>query len=510
MGYILLCEIVLPQNAYAKKTDNILRFDIYTKFNDLNPAVVNGSGAMFVFPLLFSKLFRASDKIGLKPDIAVSCEYVPKLKLFKIYLRKNAKFHDNSIITAEDVEYSLNTIMAAHAPLIFRDIKKISVISKYCIHITISQDNPQFITCISDVEIIPKPTTKKKKERVRNPIGSGPFKLKKRVDESSLILEAFEDYHFGKPKLDELHYFYEPDKEKSWARLLSGETDVAVEISPKNYEITKKYEHKFMFNKYILYYYSVMLLNTFDPLFSDSNVRRALAYAIDRKYIVEKILKGYGEVSVGPLGVGSPYHNPKNEPLPYDPKQAVSLLSEVGWTLNEKDQLMYKLEKPFIFDLLVFSEYQIEKQVAQCIKLFLNEVGIRVNVRQIPQKELEKRYRKNTAFQAVLTEFNGFYNHTEYMQGLWTPSVNGCARAGCFDDPIVTDVLNKAIRETDFIKRKKMFYQFEKLMTALQPGIFLFQKSAIDVISKRFILKYPFSLNQEGIYQLWEAQIEND
>ncbi len=50
----------------------------------------------------------------------------------------------------------------------------------------------------------------------------------------------------------------------------------------------------------------------------------------------------------------------------------------------------------------------------------------------------------------------------------------------------------------------------EDLFMALQPGTFLFHKTAIDVISKRFGLPHPFSLSHSGIHRLRHARLKRE
>jgi hypothetical protein len=50
---------------------------------------------------------------------------------------------------------------------------------------------------------------------------------------------------------------------------------------------------------------------------------------------------------------------------------------------------------------------------------------------------------------------------------------------------------------------------FDHLIADLQPGSFLFRRISIDVISKRFALKYPFSFDHEGFYRMQYARLKN-
>jgi peptide/nickel transport system substrate-binding protein len=374
-----------------------------------------------------------------------------------------------------------------------------------CIYL--KKDDPYFLGKIWDMAIVCHPD-ERKIDYYHHPIGSGPFKFKSRKGEMQVVLEANEDYYHGRPSLDGIVFHFQQDKEKSWTRLLSGETDIIQEISPKNYEMMQQYEKQFYFDLYTLPWYTILLYNTIDPLFSDPNVRLALSHCIDREYIVTNILKVLARVAVGPMGVESPYRNPELKPVPYDPQNALMLLKKAGWRYDQKGRYLEKQGKKFEFTMLLFRESQIEKKVGQYIRLCLNDLGIRVHLKLVSYKELKRRFIRNTEFQAVLTEFRAVSRSPERLRELWSPRGSKQANAGCFDNPEVTCLINEAFDEKDPQRRKQIFHNIDLLITSLQPGTFLFHKTAIDVMSKRFKLKFPFSLTNDGIYRLRYACLE--
>ena len=133
-------------------------------------------------------------------------------------------------------------------------------------------------------------------------------------------------------------------------------------------------------------------------------VRRALAHAIDREYIVREILQEFGVVASGPMGVRSPFRHPDLKPVPYDPPKAVALLEAAGWSHDPDGRLVFSDGTPFGFTLLVFRESQIEKTVARYMQLCLDEIGIPMQIKLVPFDELTQTYYRNTDFQVVLTE----------------------------------------------------------------------------------------------------------
>lgn len=507
MVFLPSCErLDTPSGKQKQRNENVLRYDVAAPFTSLDPTQVELSGSTIIFPLLYSYLFVPNGKGELEPDLATKWTYDPKTLTWTIYLREDALFHDKAPVTSRDVAYTVDAWLKNIRPYLSALIDHVSLVSDSTVGIHLKKDDPDFPQKIWDFEIGPRPN-ERKLDYYNHPIGSGPFRFKDRKGDKEVVLVANEDYFNGRPSLDKVVFYFQPDKEKAWTRLLSGETDIAQEISPKNFEIMHQYEKKYYFDLYPLHWYTILLYNTTDPLFSDPKVRRALSHAFDRTYIVNNILGGLGKPAVGPMGVDSPFHNPAVKPAAYAPKKGLNLLKEAGWSYGNAGHYLARDGKPFEFTLLVFEESQIEKKVARYVQLCLNDLGIKVHLQSFPFLELKKRYGRNTGFQAVLTEFHGVYGNAEGLTSLWTPGLSKRSEAGSFEHPGVTRLIHEALDETDPVRQKELFYETDALITSLQPGTFLFHKTAIDVISKRFKMPSPFSLTHEGIWRLKRASL---
>ena len=491
----------VPTTMETPGNENILHYDVNAPFDSLDPARFEFSGSNHVFPLLYGFLVVPNCNGKIEADLASKWSYDSKSLTWTIYLRENALFHNKEPVTSKDVRYSFQTVLKKHHPSLLSLVEKISLLSDTALSMVLTRDEPDFLFKTWDMPVVHQ-SNNGKIDYYNHPVGSGPFRFQYRKGGSEVGLVANEDYFRGRPALDGVIFHFQPDKEQTWTRLLSGKTDVGHEISPKNYEITHQYEKRYYFETYHLPHYTILLYNTTDPLFSATSVRMALSLAIDRKYIVEKILKGLGIVAEGPMGVGSPFHNPEVMPIRYEPQQGLKLLKEAGWSYDEAGRHLVKDGKRFEFTILVFEQGQIEKKVAQYIRLCLNDLGIIAQVESLPFLELKKRYVANTSFLAVITDFRGAYRNPEYLRNQWCMSLNKGSDAGCFDHPGVTHLLREAIDEKDPLKQKQLLYQTDALVSSLQPGTFIFHKTAINIMSKRFRLTLPFSLTYQGIYNL--------
>lgn len=495
-----------PSTGETSQNKNVLRYDVSAPLTSLDPAQVAGSGSTIVFPLLYSYLFVPNADGNLEPDLATEWTYDSENLTWTIHLREGARFHDKEPVTSADVKYSFEAGLKEIRPSLFSLIDRISPLSDTVIQVRLKKDDPGFLQKMWDMEIVPK-RMKGSIDFYNHPVGSGPFRFKYRKGNMEVVLEANDDYSHGRPSLDGIVFYFQPDKEKTWTRVLSGGTDIAQEISPKNYEMMRQYEREYYFDLYPLRWYTILLYNTTDPLFSDPKVRLGLSHAIDTGYIVKRILRGFGVAAVGPMGVNSPLHNPEVNPIPCNPQKGLELLKEAGWSYDKEGHYLEKAERRFEFTLLVFEESQIEKKVAQYLRLCLNDIGIRVHLESLPFTEVQRRHIRSGAFQAVLTEISGVYRDPEFIKSMWGPDFPIMAEAGAFEHPEVTRLIRQALDESDPIKQRERFYEIDALIMSLQPGTFLFHKTAIDVMSKRFTLPFPFSLTHEGVYRLRHASL---
>jgi peptide/nickel transport system substrate-binding protein len=257
-------------------------------------------------------------------------------------------------------------------------------------------------------------------------------------------------------------------------------------------------------------YYNILLYNTRHPLFENSLVRRALTHAVNREYIVQKMLNGMAEVVAGPMGNLSPFHDPDLKPLTYDPILSLELLAKAGWATDPRTRYLMKNGRFFEFEMLLPSGDETDLRVARYIQLCLNDVGIRVHLKTLPPDVFHKRYLQNTDFDAVLPQLTANPRRPEEILGLWVTMDDFPSKAGGFDSPDADRLAGQILEAKDPETRKSLFQAFDRLIADLQPGSFLYQKIYIDAMSKRFTLNYPFLFEYEGFYRLKHARLKNE
>ncbi len=476
LGILLARSKPEADPARGKNPDEkVLRFDVFTPIGSMDPKPGVGGCANYVFHFLYSYLFIMNEDGHLEPDLATRWSYDKESFTWTIQIRDGAQFHDGSPVTASDVVFSLRTAIETILPSARLLLDRIMAINEQIIVIRLKKDDPVFLEKIWSFEILKQPKPGGFNDSV-DPVGSGPFKFEYRTGNTEVGLTANKYYYRGRPAIDRVIFYYQPDKERSWARLLAGETDLALGIEPQDYQIMEHYGDRFYFKTTIDPYLILLLYNTSDIYLNDSRVRMALSFAIDKRYISRVILRGMGVVPPGNMGYYSSFGDQKRKPIPYDPSMSIRLLHEAGWTYDSQGLYLQKGGKPFEFTILIFEDNRLHESIARYVQLCLNDLGIKVHVQPLPFEELIQRYWQRGEFQAVITEFADVQNASKpVLDNLLFMNGEQAGRAS-FGDPRITAIVDQISLESDPSRRKALLNELNLLIDSLQPATFLVQK----------------------------------
>lgn len=217
----------------------------------------------------------------------------------------------------------------------------------------------------------------------RHPIGTGPYRFKEWVSGDHLDYEANPDYWRGKPKLDGLTMRIVPDENAAFTLLKSGELDLYQTASLSQYEALKRLEHVEV-DLVDALTWEHLDFNLAQPVFQDLRVRRAIAHAINKKQISEKIYLGLYQVADSDQSPLSWAFNPavKNR-YPYDPAKAEALLEEAGWVkgsgaFREKDGQVLRIR------ISTTAGRKLREMTELVLKYYFKKVGIDLVIENAP------------------------------------------------------------------------------------------------------------------------------
>src|SRR5215831_9206785 len=158
--------------------------------------------------LMFNGLTRKNDKFEPVPDLAEKYEPSPDYKTFTFYLRPNVRFHNRQTLSAADVKYTFDTMLApgfqsAKRADLERDHVSVETDPANPLKVTLRCENPcpGLANTIVPIGIIPEGTST---QQAKRPVGTGPFKFDSYTEDQEVVLTSFDEYFEGAPGVKRL------------------------------------------------------------------------------------------------------------------------------------------------------------------------------------------------------------------------------------------------------------------------------------------------------------------
>ena len=219
----------------------------------------------------------------------------------------------------------------------------------------------------------------------RQPVGSGPYTLDSWDPGVQMVFHARSDYFRGKPPIDTIVIRgFEASKETLLAQAQAGDIET---IGSETLDVSdvdavnaipgvKAYVKSGTTIEHID-------LNLSNPMLGDKNVRHALALAIDRNDLVNRVLAGQSAPADSLVPPISPLFNPNTTRYDYNPDMANQLLDAAGWTKGA-DGIRVNSSGQRLSLKYQSTTAGIRNKTMPLVKDQLAKVGVEVNIDQIP------------------------------------------------------------------------------------------------------------------------------
>lgn len=425
----------------------------------------------FIFDTLVWK-----DQHGFIPALAKEWTYDEAENAYTFLLQENAKWHDGTPVTAEDVAFTIDYVKSHQDPFVTlvgpSGVTKAVVKDEHTVTLYLESLYAPFLNDIAaSMTILPKhiwenvedPMTFNSPEAV---IGNGPFKfLDYDKAQGSYLYEAFDDYYQGRPAIDRL-IFVKTAPEMVNAALTQEQVNAA-DIEPEMSESLKA--EGFTIIRCTYSWAAKMTINHQKEPLNQKEFRQALAYAIDRQALVDITQRGHGiPGSPGLLAPDNQWYNPDIEQYEYDPEKSRQLLTGLGYELNDEGYLS-KNGEVLEFELITQTAYGF-KEVGQFIKDALEEIGIKIDLVVMEGKSLDA---KVEAWDFDLS----IYGHGGLYEASILPRVitgKGFNSARYTANEELTQLLEDQLHAMDPEKRLKLVQQAQALYAEDVPAITLY------------------------------------
>ena len=317
----------------------------------------------------------------VEPDLAESWTLSDDGTVWTFRLRQGVQFHKGyGELTGDDVKYSFERQMRRERGMRFAKnldvIQDIAVLDTYTVRITLKQYDPVFPLRMVGYQqgyIVSKKAALEFGDQFGwNPVGTGPFYFHRRLPREKIVFKAFQDYHGGRPAIDEIHWFDVPEDATKLIGLEKGTFDIAMpnlitaDIKNQVEAMGAVLDERGPSGQFRIYF------NVSKPPFDDLRVRRAFMHAIDRQAIVDTLWPdGLGIVAASPLPPGYFGHTPVEVPA-FNPDRARQLLAETGYpdglTIND-----YFITKSYGYPKIMIMAQEHLKRIGVDLQLQLVE-----------------------------------------------------------------------------------------------------------------------------------------
>ncbi|WBL81565.1 peptide ABC transporter substrate-binding protein [Bradyrhizobium xenonodulans] len=502
-GSNLLGKPVLARSSPAKPTGRVIvgLGQEPTVFNPLMVHIEVDDGVHFS---VFDALFRIDPQGAIQPNLAAE---VPDQKNggisedglnWRVRLRDDARWHDGTPFSAEDVKFTLELIMnpnfrswrtAGHA--LVRDIK---VISPTEISWRMEEAFAPYLSFLTETFIVPKHILEKEANPNsaafnQAPVGTGPFKWGQRVAGDHLELVANPDYFGEGPHIERLVFKYIPDLTVLYTQFKSGDIDLVGQpyITPDHYA-----EAKTLPNRVVTLVprtsFESFYLNLERPQFKELAVREALYAAIDKEAIIQGLYYGVPTPTETFMPRQSFFFN-ANLPLhQFDVNRAGKMLDQAGWAKGA-DGIRAKNGVRLSFANSTTSGDPLREQVQQYLQQTFAQLGVEMKISNLPAAVMWGEFWMQSQFDSVIVGSSYLIGaDPDVTNRLHSRSVAAKGGRGSnnaqYANPEVDALLDKGARTFDPEARRAIYFQVQELVRRDLPFLPLYQSNAVEGLKK--------------------------
>jgi peptide/nickel transport system substrate-binding protein len=446
------------------------------------------------FPRMsFNGLIDYDPQGNIVPGLAAAWEISDDGLTYTFQLRTDVKWHDGKSLTAEDVQFTFEKILdpqiGSRLNLYFQAVKEVLAPSPSTIVFKLKEPDPVFLANLW-TGMIPKHIWAKedfaKSQYNVIPVGSGPWKVKEWVRGDHMTFDANPNYFQGRPYLDRLIMKVIPDATVAFAALEKGDVHYfpfkgVVGGPPYQLVDRLKQNPNLEVNVYEVSSMQRFFFRNDKPPFNNLKVRQAIAHAIDKRFIIQKLLFGYGQISHSEVPPALKWaHNPNVPRYEYDVAKANQLLDDAGYRRGP-DGVRFKTR--------IYGTPGVRAILSEILKEQLKAVGI--------------------AAEIVINEWTTYYNairQTRDVDGVFTifslPSIPDPTteapryhskeiRPGGFNylfysNPRIDAIIEETQRTLDQGKRAQLFHEYQDILAQDVPMVPLYVLTGVDIWNKKF------------------------
>jgi peptide/nickel transport system substrate-binding protein len=490
LGALALTASLLSCSSQADP--NTLVMVIESSPTNLDPRVGQDAFSERIDNLIFDDLLSRGDNLDVAPGLAERWES-PDPLTYIFHLHHGVKFHDGRLLTSRDVKWTLDSLLTGKVrstkSAAYRFVDHLDAPDDFTVIFHMTEPDAALLWNLSDgaMGIVPYGSGE---EVSRLPIGSGPFRFVSAETDKEVIVERNDSYWGEKAKLDRVRFAIVPDATTQALELRKGSGDVIINGGfPPDTVLTLEREPSLAVESGPGTRLAYLGFNLRDRILKDVRVRQAIAYALDRRPMIEYLWRGQARAARSILPPQSWAYDGNVKVYEHDPEMARQLLDAAGYPAVNGVRFHIAMKT---------STDENTRLMVAVMQQQLREVGIALDIRS---------FEFGTFFADVTHGMFQLYG-LRWIGGNEDPDIfslcfssarfppNGANR-GYYSNPKVDALIEQARREVDPNVRKPIYAEIQRILAEELPYINLWYLDNVLVHNKRVT---NLKLNPAGNY----------
>ena len=474
---------LLPNRAWAAKNSVIV--GMTQEPVNFNPLLYVNSGTEEVpEACMFDALWDVNETGQFIPNLAARVPTYenggisPDGLVWKIELKKGVKWQDGASFTAKDVEFTYKTIVRPDVAIRSRSgfdlIADFNILDEHNVEIILAKPYVPFAWAWQKMHIVPEHILSKVGDINTaafntNPIGTGPYKLVKRVAGSHMIYEKNPDYHRGAPAIDKVIHKFVPDQTVAYTQFKTGEIDVfgLHGVPPERFEESRKLADRDALETpapWVEFVY----FNCGKPQFQEKTVRQALYYAIDKEKWIKDIYYGLPPRTLSYLHPTHWAYNSNLKDPGYDPRRAADMLDGAGWKKGA-DGIREKNGVKLNFSMSTTAGSKAREQAEAMIQSNWKEIGVVMEIKNMPASVVWGEYTTNSHFDTLMVGWEPTVGmDPDYAARCHSKQIPVKYGTGSnyvqYENPDLDKLLDEGVLISDMEKRKDVYHKIQAIL----------------------------------------------
>ncbi|MFZ5987564.1 MAG: peptide ABC transporter substrate-binding protein [Bacillota bacterium] len=511
--FLICASIILSGCSSAKAGSQELNLNLGDEPLTLDPQLVFDATPMRVVNAIFEGLCR-KDKNGVPiPGAAKSWDISEDKLTYTFYIRDDARWWDGSSVTANDFKEgwlrALDPKPATHEPsymgyllfcikgaqeYAFGEGKKedvaINVKDEKTLIVTLIKPTPYFLDLICNSVFMPvkmeffnsqpvESNVTKYGADAQNIMGNGPFKVKEWNHNENIVLEKSSVYwNSSNIRLESINFKMITDSTAALTSFNAGEIDVVDITEPQQIEEIRK--KKFLIASHDVGVTQYITINNEDPVLKNVNIRKALAYAIDRKTLVQKVVKDGSKEALG-------FVNPVVRGTKGTFREQAGDLFKDNDVAAAKSLLAKGLEELNLSAVpklaILVDDKDTSKRDAQTFQdMWRKNIGVEVEIQTMSFDAMrEKMMQKD--YQLSLLMWSGDFNDPSAYLDIFSSA--NFFNVAFYNNPDFDSLFEEARDEKDEKKRMDMLIEAERIVISDMPVCPLYYISGTYAVNPR-------------------------